>query len=114
MKRKLVKEGWYKGELLKNAIDAAKEAKVLLTQASQDIRRAWGEEHDIFVWLDSEKNNVDDLIFDMQNTLDVLPYDEYKAMVAEAKGRAWFNEWGWLNKRIPKACIEACSGSGQK
>jgi hypothetical protein len=31
MKKKLVKEGWYKGELLKNAIDAAKEAKVLLT-----------------------------------------------------------------------------------
>lgn len=28
--------------------------------------------------------------------------------------KQWFNEWGWLNKRIPKACIEDCSGPGQK
>lgn len=31
MKKKLVKEGWNKGELLKSAIEAAKEARVLLT-----------------------------------------------------------------------------------
>lgn len=32
----------------------------------------------------------------------------------ESKGTKWFNEYGFLTKRIPSACIKACSGSGKK
>jgi len=84
MKKKLVKEGWYKGELLKNAIEYAKKARSLLDSAAEDCRTIFGEEDYLFARLDSSSNDVDETIDSMQRTLESLSEEEYGELVSES------------------------------
>ena len=117
MKKKLVKEGWYKGELLKNAIGYAKKARSLLDSAAEDCRAIFGEEDYLFARLDSSSNDVDETIDSMQRTLESLSEEEYGELVSESEEilptGAW-SENGEYKKPIPASCIEDCAGPGQK
>lgn len=105
-----------------------------MDDAADTIRDAVGETF-LFARLDSHSMDLDDTIDEIKGVLngtvdatdDIVddtddfehPFIESRKrfgnkFVKESSGSKWFNEWGWLNKRIPKACIEDCSGLGRK
>ena len=113
MKRKLVKEGYGKRELLSDAINAVEKAKEIIEQSAEKVRQATGESF-LFARLDSHANDLSDTIDDISVILDDMEQEEQETTVSESGAREWFNEYGFLTKRIPTACIKACSGPGQK
>ena len=67
-------------------------------------------------------DTIDDIKAVLAGKLDATD-DEYvpesrkrfgNKFVKESNGSKWFDEYGFLVKRIPSACIKACSGSGNK
>ena len=114
MKKKVVKEGYYKGELINNSLDAVQKAKALLVGAANDVRKATGESF-LFARLDSHVNDLDDTIDDLTNSLAEMDDGEYQTSVSESSVKPWFDEkYGWLQRRIPKECVDDCSGPGRK
>lgn len=124
MKRRIIKERSFSDDdelLIKQALEAAVKAKSLLDEASSTIYDAVGETY-LFARLDSHSNDLDETIDDIKavlaGKLDATDFDyvpeSRKRFVRESKGSKWFSEYGFLAKRIPPACIKACSGSGNK
>ena len=127
-RRRIIKERSFSSDeelLIKQALEAAIKAKQLLDDAAGTIRDAVGETF-LFARLDSHSMDLDDTIDDIKAVLagqiDATD-DEYvpesrkrfgSKFVKESCGSKWFNEYGFLKKRIPSACIKACSGSGNK
>lgn len=129
MKRIMKEDDEYlKKKLLNRAKTACEEAHAILTQAAEYVRDAVGETF-LFARLDSHANDLDDTIDDIKGVLNGTvdatddtndatddfehPFlESRKRFVKEAGGSKWFNEYGFLVKRIPKACIEDCSGPG--
>lgn len=88
-----------------------------------------GEDSEIFIRLDSSRNDVDDTIDDLKQRIDGMEDQEFGTSVSESRkrfgskfvkesstddGSAWFDGRGELLKPIPGACVVDCSGSGRK
>lgn len=137
MKRRIIKEKSFSDDdewLIKQALERAIKAKSLLDEAAETIRDAVGETF-LFARLDSHSMDLDDTIDEIKGVLNgtvdatddtVDDTDDFEhpfiesrkrfgsKFVKESNDSKWFNEYGFLKKRIPPACIKACSGSGQK
>ena len=102
--KKIVKEGFYKGELMRQALDDAEKAQDLLIQASNFVREVEGEDSELFLRLDSHANDVDDTMDDLRyaidpsklcNELGWKPQEDFETGIR--KTVQWYldNEWWW-------------------
>lgn len=82
--KKLVKEGYFKGEALKRARDDAYQAMQILDGAASTVREVLGEDDYIFQRLDSHANDVDDTLDDLTTMIDGMSEEEYATPVNEA------------------------------
>ena len=89
MKRRIVKEGRYrtKGWMLNDALQRAQKAMFWLDQAANTVRRVDGEDSEIFIRLDSSRNDVDDTIDDLKQRIDGMEDQEFGTSVSESRKR---------------------------
>lgn len=87
-------------------------------QASDDIRRAMGEDSWLFSRVDSNANDIDDTLYAFDNETVNIKYDDEivdESRDAYIEGHSeWFDDYGNILKPIPMACILDCSGKGRK
>ena len=102
-----------------------------ISQIMKYINQTYGKRFDMVLYKGKNSTNLD--IYDLEGEekdneepphvqkdlpgqMTLPGFDESrKRFVRESSnGSKWFDEYGFLVKRIPQACIEDCSGSGQK
>lgn len=89
----------------------AKKAKEMLEDAHRCLGKYFRDGAYLMTMLDSNIKDLDDTIGCLEEEWQTHRgrFDESGSDETE-----WFNEYGFLAKRIPLACIKACSGPGQK
>ena len=80
-------------------------------QASDDIRKAMGDDSWLFSRVDSHANDIDDTLYAFDNETVNIKYDDQ--VVNESVETPWFDDYGNILKPIPMACILDCSGKGR-
>lgn len=99
--------------LLQRTMSRLYEIDQTLSDVSDDVRTALGEDSDLFSWVESLRG-------DTLDTIDIVDYEiGNSSAVNEGSGpsngeSSWFDDNGQLVKPIPGACVVDCGGSGRK
>lgn len=125
MKRRIINEGFYKGEIASRSIDRLTSIEGDLVSICNDIRLVFGEDSDVFAKVDLLKNDCSDALDSLDSALKGIKYDEPVDKLFESKkcfGRKfvkeshiseWFDSHGELLKPLPGECIKDCARGGR-
>lgn len=112
-KKRIVKEGFYKGEIASRSMDKLASIEGDLVSICNDIKLVFGKDSDVFAKVDLLRTDCGKALDLLDNALKGIKYDEPVRLSESGEDSAWFDDRGDMLKNLPGDCIMACSGQGR-
>ena len=112
-RKRIVKEGFYKGEIATRSMDKLASIEGDLVSICNDIKLVFGKDSDVFARVDLLRTDCGEALDLLDNALKGMKYDEPVKLSESGDDSGWFDARGDLLKPLPGACIMACSGQGR-
>ena len=112
-RKRIVKEGFYKGEIASRSMDKLASIEGDLVSICNDIKLVFGKDSDVFARVDLLRTNCGEALDLLDNALKGIKYDEPVRLSESGEDSGWFDARGDMLKNLPGDCILACSGQGR-
>lgn len=112
-RKRIVKEGFYKGEIASRSMDKLASIEGDLVSICNDIKLVFGKDSDVFSKVDLLRTDCGKALDLLDNALKGIKYDEPVRLSESGNDSGWFDERGDMLKTLPGDCILACSGQGR-
>lgn len=112
-RKRIVKEGFYKGEIASRSMDKLASIEGDLVSICNDIKMVFGKDSDMFAKVDLLRTDCGKALDLLDNALKGIKYDEPVRLSESGDDSPWFDARGDMLKTLPGDCILACSGQGR-